>query len=483
MLARGRQLMLASAIMVAHALPHGHRVAKEQRPPSVVLSALPSEHVKDDSLPEQFDWRNVQGISYVTANVNQHIPTYCGSCWIHGTTAALNDRIKVARRGAFPDVMLSRQALMNCVPGYNASKPPPGCGGGDPYLIHSYLMHTHVADETCQPYEAKNGECTPMGVCRNCLPLSMSPPVPSVGGCWAVPNFVGFGVKEHGNVAGEKAMMKEIYARGPIVCSYAADELFMFNYSQNAAANEGVYIDRRPVKKSERRILWNLGRFSCVRNAPVASASAIPALVATQVDHDVSVAGWGVTPSGIKYWIIRNSWGSYWGEGGWFRLLRGENNKWIEEDCAWAVPVVDEQEDALDGQVVGDYVYGAVSAAAMGYSQPVSNRPVRSNWAGLALLHELGIARAEAKSGAHTLRDTAGMEQSPTSESTMLQATSNVFAMASVPQPLVILIIAINLVLVVAASVVLRYGRAHRGESAFAAEGEELVYREHSPAE
>ena len=35
---------------------------------------------------------------------------------------------------------------------------------------------------------------------------------------------------------------------------------------------------------------------------------------------------------------MRNSWGEYWGEGGWFRLKRGENQLLLESNCAWAVP-------------------------------------------------------------------------------------------------------------------------------------------------
>ena len=55
------------------------------------------------------------------------------------------------------------------------------------------------------------------------------------------------------------------------------------------------------------------------------------------VDHIVSIVGW-VEHEGDQYWVIRNSWGEYWGNMGYLFLKLGENQLGIESECAWAVP-------------------------------------------------------------------------------------------------------------------------------------------------
>ena len=46
------------------------------------------------------------------------------------------------------------------------------CAGGDPGGVYEYIHDKGIPDETCQNYEARDGECKPLGVCETCSPGS-----------------------------------------------------------------------------------------------------------------------------------------------------------------------------------------------------------------------------------------------------------------------------------------------------------------------
>jgi len=60
--------------------------------------------------------------------------------------------------------------------------------------------------------------------------------------------------------------------------------------------------------------------------------------------HAVRIVGWG-EESGTKYWKVANSWNPYWGEEGYFRILRGQN------ECGIANEVIAAQGGSKWGKV------------------------------------------------------------------------------------------------------------------------------------
>ncbi|XP_078174922.1 vignain-like [Carex rostrata] len=47
----------------------------------------------------------------------------------------------------------------------------------------------------------------------------------------------------------------------------------------------------------------------------------------TQMNHAVTIVGYGAESDGTKYWIIKNSWGLSWGDGGYIKMKRNIKDK------------------------------------------------------------------------------------------------------------------------------------------------------------
>lgn len=93
-------------------------------------------------LPQVFDWREkANGLTPIENQRN------CGSCWAFGTTAVLQDVIKIKTNRV---VDLSEQELVSCSK-YGS------CRGG--YYAHGYHMKPGAALAEDFPYTAKNSKC------------------------------------------------------------------------------------------------------------------------------------------------------------------------------------------------------------------------------------------------------------------------------------------------------------------------------------
>uniref|UniRef100_A0A7S3E9J9 Peptidase C1A papain C-terminal domain-containing protein n=1 Tax=Rhodosorus marinus TaxID=101924 RepID=A0A7S3E9J9_9RHOD len=279
--------------------------------------ATPAKKQSLLDLPINFDWSNVNGKNYLSPSWNQHVPTYCGSCYLHASLTAAQDRIKVAKRGEGPDVMLGRQSLLNCIrakEGKGIGGVSDGCKGGDSLDVYRYMHDIGLPDETCNTYQAKETTvCDARAQCMNCMPFAE--PVMENFKCWAIENFINYRVTEFGKLPNdEAAIMSEIQDGGPVACSLATTDDFDYNYAGG---------------------VWTRGTNE------------------TESNHIIEITGWGVTDGGVKFWQARNSWGTYWGDLGFFKILRGENLMLIEEDC-WFVHVDWSSERQVSGgELVG----------------------------------------------------------------------------------------------------------------------------------
>lgn len=239
-------------------------------------SPLPHDYIDASDLPSAFNWGSINGVSYLTHSLNQHIPQYCGSCWAHGSLSALADRIKIARKGKGDDINLSIQFILNC-----GTEMAGSCYGGYHTATYQFIQETgYCPYDTCNSYLACSDDstegfcasidttCSASNICRTCDTFA------GMGGaCTEIDIFPNATVAEYGMVeAGNVEMIKtEIYVRGPVAATVNAEPIVEYK--------GGVYSDD---SKSQ------------------------------QTNHIVSIVGWGVDEeTGEQHWIVRNSWGEF----------------------------------------------------------------------------------------------------------------------------------------------------------------------------
>jgi len=187
----------------------------------------------------------------------------CGSCWAFGTTGDI-EGVTFLKTGKL--VSLSEQELVSC-----DTKEDQGCQGGLQENAFAYIQKTGLTTEKDYPYTS--GE----GTTGKCKKKKIEKPLTFIKG------FTQISKGKNGEAAIKTALPKS----GPITIGINAGPMQDYN--------SGIDSPRecKGTKKSD-------------------------------LDHAVLIVGYGVQ-GGKKYWKIKNSWASSWGEDGYYRIVMGKN--------------------------------------------------------------------------------------------------------------------------------------------------------------
>ena len=185
----------------------------------------------------------------------------CGSCWTFSATGAVEGAWFVSS-GALID--LSEEQLVDCATGVAYGSH--GCNGGQMEGAFKYVIQNGQCSLTSYPYSAGSGKS---GTCKQ----STCSQVASMSKC--------FDVKPNDQVS-----LKSAVSNQPVAVAIEADTRYFQSYSGGilTAATE----------------------------------------CGTTLDHGVLIVGYG-DDNGQAYWLVKNSWGTTWGDNGYVKIARTES--------------------------------------------------------------------------------------------------------------------------------------------------------------
>ncbi|XP_077164881.1 tubulointerstitial nephritis antigen [Paroedura picta] len=276
-------------------LQEGFRYRLGTLPPSTALldmTPIAGNLMTETDFPEHFvAWHEWPG--WIHDPLDQR---NCAASWAFSTASVAADRMAIHSKGRFTD-NLSPQNLISC-----DTKNQYGCKGGNLNDAWSYLKNYGLVSHACYPlFWSQN----PHNTCAISSIVGIDGKRRATQPC---PNNVEPSNRLHQCSSPyrissrETDIMEEIKKNGPVQAVMQVHHDFF---------------------------LYKSGIYKCRRTEGV-----LPQQGHATKTHSVKIAGWGVLQEAghqrQKYWIVANSWGKIWGENGYFRILRGQNECDIE---------------------------------------------------------------------------------------------------------------------------------------------------------
>jgi hypothetical protein len=280
--------------------------------PKMLLGAVP--------LPK--NWTNYSGneqkYKLTTRPMNQGL---CGSCFACSSATSINDAFVFAGLNFNPNI--SPMYILACLSG-NAQ-----CNGGNAHLVLTQIQDSGIVSNHCLDYDSicdNSPYCSPESSQSDQEQInSMIPPC----GCCALgtnsfcgnsPIHYKYYVKnvevaatnanDVGNFDNSQeinidTIKNHIYKFGGAVSGFQVYQNFLIGGQSNFADTKGIYFETEPYGADSPQ--------------------------AYQGCHAISVVGWGIEESpitlkngpvvkNVQYWVVRNSWGTNWGDNGYFKI-------------------------------------------------------------------------------------------------------------------------------------------------------------------
>jgi len=252
-------------------------------------------------LPREYNTRDIYG---------DHCPSFnhvsyqggCGNCWAVAVMSMINDRVCMYNHEEEHQKYYSAQYLTTCL--------EKGCDGGwfsdalDFWKTHGIAEGGDYRMEQpggCRAYPKNTNDMKGKRNCSNTC--DDGSPIHDENKSFG-------GARYEIKSRKEIDIMAEIYFYGPVIATFDVYEDLAHYYKS------GVY--KRSSTTSKK-----LG------------------------GHAAKLYGWGVE-NGVKFWYAANSWGSTWGDKGFFKIQRGKNEANIESNIHAGLPLAGLSHSAPD---------------------------------------------------------------------------------------------------------------------------------------